>query len=411
LAKGGICQILLTWRLWDKLHDVRLMVVYTRKMKMFNLIIKEMIHRKMSFLLSLLAIITAVALFISFFTAGQASKRETVKLMLNMGFNLRIIPNQTDMDKFWLTGVSDHTMPDNYIQVLADSKNISYNHITAILHQKVIIRDKDVILTGLSSEVIRSDKQNPMAFVINPGSVYVGYEIAKNMDIKKGDAIDIFGKNFRVEKTLAESGSDDDIRIYGNLNEIQDITNMKGKINEIKALECLCLIGDGDPVTALRAQVEKLIPEAKVILIRSLAETRQKQRTMADKYFSFILPIVLIVCAAWICALAMINVRDRKQEIGIMRAIGYGSSRIAFLFLGKAILIGLIGSAVGFAVGTGLAMQFGPDIFKVTAKAIKPSYVMLLWSALAAPIFAAISSFIPTMVAVTQDPADTLKEE
>jgi len=379
---------------------------------MLNLIIKEMIHRKLSFLLSLLAIITAVALFISFFTAGQASKRETVKLMLSMGFNLRIIPKQTDMDKFWLTGFSDYTMPENYIQILVDTKNISYNHITAMLHQKVSWRDRDMILTGLSSEVIRSDKQNPMAFVIKPGSVYVGFEIAKDTGIKKGDAIDIFGKTFNVEKTLAESGSDDDIRIYGNLGEIQSILNMSGKVNEIKALECLCLIKPGeDPVTALRSQVEKLIPEAKVILIKSLADTRQKQRAMADRYFSFILPVVLVVCAAWIFALAMINVRDRKQEIGIMRAIGYGSIRIASLFLGKAILVGLIGAALGYAVGTGLAEWFGPGIFKVTAKAIKPSYVLLLWSIIAAPAFAAISSFIPTMVAITQDPADTLKEE
>jgi len=379
---------------------------------MLNLIIKEMIHRKLSFLLSLLAIITAVALFISFFTAGQASKRETVKLMLNMGFNLRIIPRQTDMDKFWLTGFSDYTMPENYIQILVDTKNISYNHITAMLHQKVSWRDRDMILTGLSSEVIRSDKQNPMAFVIKPGSVYVGFEIAKDTGIKKGDAIDIFGKTFNVEKTLAESGSDDDIRIYGNLGEIQSILNMSGKVNEIKALECLCLIKPGeDPVTALRSQVEKLIPKAKVTLIESLADTRQKQRAMADRYFSFILPVVLVVCAAWIFALAMINVRDRKQEIGIMRAIGYGSIRIASLFLGKAILVGLIGAALGYAVGTGLAKWFGPGIFKVTAKAIKPSYVLLLWSIIAAPAFAAISSFIPTMVAITQDPADTLKEE
>jgi len=378
---------------------------------MLILIIKEMIYRKLSFLLSLLAIITAVTLFISFFTTGQASKRETVKLMLNMGFNLRIIPKQTDMDKFWLTGFSDYTMPEKYIEILANTKNISYNHIAAILHQKISWRDKDIILTGLSPEAIRSDKQNPMAFVINQGSVYVGFEIAKNMEIKKGDTIDIFGKAFKVEKCLAESGSDDDIRIYGNLNEIQNVLNIKGKINEIKALECLCLIKPGeDPVDVLRAQVEKLIPEAKVILIRALADTRQKQRAMADKYFSLILPIILVVCAVWICVLAIINVRDRKQEIGIMRAIGYGSGKIAILFLGKAILIGLLGSAIGFVVGTALAMKFGPEIFKITANAIKPSYILLLWSVLSAPVFAAISSFIPTMLAITQDPADTLKE-
>jgi len=42
---------------------------------------------------------------------------------------------------------------------------------------------------------------------------------------------------------------------------------------------------------------------------------------------------------------------------------------------------------------------------------IKPLYNLLTWSLVAAPLFAALAAFIPTMIAVTQDPALTLKEE
>ncbi|MQY80296.1 MAG: hypothetical protein GH151_14095 [Bacteroidetes bacterium] len=80
-----------------------------------KLIYKEIIHRKLNFVLALLAVTIAVAFFVSFFTANEASKRETIRLTRDMGFNLRIIPGETDMNKFWTEGYSDLTMPEDYI--------------------------------------------------------------------------------------------------------------------------------------------------------------------------------------------------------------------------------------------------------------------------------------------------------
>ena len=107
----------------------------------------------------------------------------------------------------------------------------------------------------------------------------------------------------------------------------------------------------------------------------------------------------------------MLNVRQRHEEIGIMRALGYGSGRISLLFLGRSAAIGFAGALLGFAVGTVLALNFGPDIFKTTAQAMKPEYVWLAWLLVLAPAFAAVSSLIPTVSAVTWDPATALRKE
>ena len=56
-------------------------------------------------------------------------------------------------------------------------------------------------------------------------------------------------------------------------------------------------------------------------------------------------------------------------------------------------------------------MTTGPDLFKLTAKHLKPDYALLGWSLVGAPAFAAVSAFIPAMLAVSQDPAQTLREE
>lgn len=377
-----------------------------------NLIYKEIVHRKLNFLLSLLAVVTAVALFVTFFTSGQASNRETARLMRDMGFNIRIIPARTDMSKFWITGFSDHTMPEKYIELFASQKSISYNHLVATLEKKILWQDTEIILTGLAPEICPPDRKKPaMAFEIEQGTVYAGYELGQKPGLKRGDSIDIRGKTLTVAKILSESGSTDDIRIQCHLRDAQTILNLPGQINEIKAIDCLCFVPTDNPLAILRSELAAVLPDAKVVQMKSMAQARTRQRQMAQKYFQFIVPFVVVVCGAWIGALAMINVRDRLREIGIIRAIGYGLGRVVLLFLGKSVLTGFIGAVVGFFAGTAVALAFGPEIFKITAGAIRPEYSLLGWSMIAAPLFAAVSSFVPTMFAVAADPADILRCE
>ncbi len=378
-----------------------------------KLLIKEILHRKLNFILSLLVIITAVTLFISFFTMSDASKRETIRLTRDMGFNLRIIPEETDMNQFWLTGYSDLTMPEEYVDKFYSYKNFSYAHLTATLHKKVTWRNREVILTGISPEIEPSGREKtPMIFSIEPGTVYVGFEIANNFNINTGDELEILGKSFIVVKILSETGSSDDIRIYTTLNEVQEMVDKKGEINEIKALNCLCLTSDEvNPIEILRNQLNKVLPDTKVIINQTIAVARERQRMMVEKYVIFILTFVVIVCAVWIAALAIINTRERQRETGILRAVGYSIGKIATLFLGKAVLLGLLGGVFGFFIGTVLASLIGPEIFKVTANAINPVYSLLIWSVIVAPSFTAISTLIPVSLAVTRDPALILMEE
>lgn len=379
---------------------------------MITLIIKEILSRKMNFFLGMIAVIAAVALFVSFFTSSEASNRETIRLTRDMGFNLRIIPKETNMDEFWLTGFSNITMPENYVLRFNQFKDFSYAHLTATLHKKVVWQNMNVILTGISPEIEPSGKKkDPMVFSIQQNTVYLGYEIAKAFKLKKGDSIELFGNEVIVAKTLTENGSDDDIRIFAPLKEVQRILNMEGMINEIKALDCLCLIDDHtDALQLLRDQLNQVLPEGKVILNQTIAVAREKQRHMFERYFALLIPILILVSAIWIGTLAFFNVKERRQEIGILRALGYGADKIAYLFLGRAILLGIIGAILGFFFGTAFSLIYGPDIFIVTAKSIQPIYSLLVWSIIVAPLFAAISSFIPTMIAISTDPAIILRE-
>ena len=406
-------------------------------MMIFGLIIKEIRHRKVNFILSVLAVVTAAALFISFFTAAKTSERETARLMFTMGFNVHIVSKDANINEFLLTGLSDRTMPQEYLDKLATQKAVSYNHLLASLQKKISWRGVEVIVTGLAPEICpprlpsedRSGggKKSPISYQIEPGNLFVGFRVAQALGLKEGNTVEIpsgmpdstgrltpgiEGKTLNVAKCLAESGSTDDIRIQCNLRDAQDILKMPGQISEIQAVDCLCFAPAGDPVSVLRKEIGSLLPDTQVFHTRTIASARTRTRQMVRDFFAVIMPLIVIACGLSVGVLAAINVRDRQQEIGIMRALGYGSGQITTLFLGKAVVIGAIGAAIGFLTGTFLAMKFGPDVFKMTAQAaIKPEPILLVILLIFAPLFAAVSSFIPAMIAVTYDPAVTLREE
>lgn len=382
-------------------------------MLLARVILRELAHRKLNGLLSALGIATAVAVFVAYFTMAEASNRETTRVTRDLGFNLRIIPGDTDMEQFWADGHSDRTMGEDAAQRLANHKGafLVFNHLVATLQAKFKLEGRDVVLTGLARAITAPAQQKqPMGFVIAPGTVHLGYQVAQQLGLEKGDSFVLGSRRFTVAQCLAESGTDDDIRVFGLLSDVQNVLNRPGRINEIQAIDCLCLTADQNPLPVLRDELARALPEAKVVQLRTLADARARQRQTAAKHAGFLTPFLLAAAAAWIGVLAILNVRERRLEIGILRALGHGSVRIAGLFLARAVVLGVAGAAGGGIVGTALAVHFGPEIFPVTAQSIRVLPSLLAASAGAAPAFAALASLVPAVLAVVQDPAETLRD-
>lgn len=381
-------------------------------MLIIRMILKEIWHRKVNFLLAVLAVTTAVAFLVAFFTASKASERETARLMLSMGYNLHVIAGDADVGVFLLTGLADQTMPEAYVGKLAAQNSISYNHLLATLEGKMKWRGVDVILTGLAPEVCPPGQQKQaIIFSVEPGTAYVGHHVATALALQKGGTVDVNGKSLRVERCLAETGGLDDMRIQCSLRDAQEILGLPGRITQIKAVDCLCF-AKGDPVTTLRKEIGSILPETQVLQVKSLANARAKQRQMIRNIFAVMLPFVIGACGVWIGVLAIMNVRDRRPEIGLLRALGYGTIRVMLLFLGKALLVGLLGAAAGFLLGTELGLRFGPRVFEITAQAmLRPESSLFVLAGILAPLFAMVASLVPTVIAVTYDPATTLREE
>jgi len=377
-------------------------------------IVREIGFRKWNALLMFVGLAAVAAAISMGRLIAEADERETRRVTRDMGFNLRIIAAETDLGQFYRDGYSRRMMDASMLDRLASSltNNVEFNHLVGTLRYEYTINDKIIMLVGLSDTYFAPGQgKKPMGFKIKPGTVHVGSEVARMFTKKKGDKFHIGTASYEIINDAIETGEQDDITVFMRLEDAQATMRLDGKINEIEAIDCLCLTADQDPLTILRETIGGILPGVQVVQKRVQADARAKQRQTRERVNKFVLPSVLLIGALWVAVLFGINVRDRRQEIGVLRALGKRGGHIAGLFLGKAILLGLAASLAGALLGTWLGLGFGPELFPVTKNAIRANWNLVGQLAVAIPVFAALVAFIPTTLAVAQDPAATLKED
>jgi putative ABC transport system permease protein len=397
-------------------------LIYVAKindMKIFTLIIKELLYRKVSSFLILLTVITAGAVSVSIFTLSKASEDETRKIMREQGLNLYIFPKGTDLiDMFSVN--SQNTFPEKYVDDLAASKTFNaVRHLTGILQVRMSgWKDPNgsfhpIILAGYKDEAMQRylARQETMGFDVAKGTVQVGYFVARN--IPENAPFSITGKDgkvftFKIAKRFAEGRGILDQGVSFNLDDLQELLGTGDQINKIEALGCVCADGR---IQNARKQVQAIFPDLEVTELASIADARENQRIMMNRYGSFIIPFVLIACLLITALLLYQNVRSGSREIALLKALGTSSSGIIMMILGKAVMLGLTGSVIGFFTGTWIAGYFGREIFSFTAQHIKPEWNLLVLGLIVFPLLWLLSGWIPAMIASQTDAAETLGKE
>jgi putative ABC transport system permease protein len=118
--------------------------------------------------------------------------------------------------------------------------------------------------------------------------------------------------------------------------------------------------------------------------------------------------ISLLVGGVGIFTIMTIAVRERTQEIGLLRAIGARRSAIARLFVGEAMLLAGVGGLGGLALGLALVLlaQWALPAMPAT---ISPLYVAL--SLALAVTIGLVAGVLPARSAALLEPLDALRAE
>lgn len=435
-------------------------LTYVNIMNLYKLIIKEIFYRKVNFILSCFAATAAIIVVISAFSLLEIHDAKT-QLLLNqkvaetekrvqeleddirkitkkMGFNVLILPKDQNLDDFYSNNYASKFMPEEYVNKLAKSRIVTVRHLLPTLEQKVEWPEekRTVILVGIRGEVpiIHKNPLKPIVSAVKTGSVVLGHNLQEKLQLSKGDKIKFKGQVLTVAEIHPERGNKDDITMWMELAQAQQILDKNGKINGIMALECKCAWAD---LEKIRTEISKILPETKVIgfagkaqtrkdtrnriekealsAIETIKKTRSDVRNIMEKSSAVIVPLVIIIGAIWISILAFTNTRERKYEIGLLRALGVKSHTVFLIFIGRAKILTAVSIIAGLLVGFAIPYVIATHIDSATSetgiiKAIL-NIKVIVGTVLFAPLLIIISTWLPAMMAAKQDPADILREE
>ncbi len=421
-------------------------------MDIWRLITKEILHRKLASALGVLSVLVAVGVLVAELTLlrahdvhteqilaekyakAQAQLRKLEddyrRIMKQMGFNILILPEGQKLDDFWDKGYATKTMPEEYVRKLADSRIMSIQHLLPILEQKVDWpeQNRKIILVGTRGEVplMHRDPKKPILVAVAPGTIVLGYELWSSLNTKIGDTVSLCGRSFTVSKCHSQRGSTDDITAWIDLSQAQEMLGKEGRINVIQALRCHC---PGVDVTSIRQDISRILPGTQVQELANKATVRAQARDRArieheqaiaaekaarlrlrsarENFAAYLVPLVILGCCVWVGLLTLSNVQERRAEIGILRAIGLRSRQIFSIFLGKAVVMGFLGSCLGYFAGFVVGASWGA-VKSPAVLLFSPSLLLLVL--IAAPLLCVLASWVPAKIAAQQDPAEVLRK-
>lgn len=227
-----------------------------------------------------------------------------------------------------------------------------------------------------------------------------------------GDAIRVGGQRYRVVGIMEPKGDmigiDLDDTVYIPAARGLELFNRQG------LLEIDVLYAEDAPVDEVVAGIKR------ILTARHGAEdfTVVTQQQMLDVLGSIVDVLTLGVAAlggisllvggVGIFTIMTIAVRERTQEIGLLRAIGARRVRIAQLFLGEAMLLSAAGGAGGLAIGMAIVVFVQWAVPGMPAT-ISPLYVLL--SLTLAVLIGALAGVLPARSAARLEPLDALRAE
>ncbi len=424
----------------------------------WHLILSEIYHRKFHFGFMVFGVMTAVACstsVIMLLTIHNVqteqilrSKRQVVqnhteeledqmrKISKGMGFNIVILPEDQNLNELYSNNYASKFMPESYASKLAESKIVTINHLLPTVEQRIRWPERNnrtVFLVGIRGQVpiTHRQPQKPIAQTVPLGQIVLGSEIAMVENLKVGDKVTLRGEKFTVSQIHNTRGNKDDITIWIHLLTAQRMLKKEGFINAIWAIECGCALTDLPKITR---EILAYLPDTQVIEKFTKAQARANMRMEAAKLAkkilkqekihrqhlenerrtlaSSVISASVVAGGIWIAFLSLINVRDRRSEIGILRAIGIGSSQIIKLFLFKSIIVGFLGAMLGYLIGLLIVIEL--NAYAVKPSSLLPTQIfswrLMLLIVVCVPVMAAVAGWLPAFIAAGKDPAVALRE-
>ena len=381
----------------------------------------EIIHRwKSSGLVAL--IVAAITGTLTYFSVNDAGfQKEIGRNARDIGSNVVILP--ADVDQFAYHndgGYSEVTMSASLVDQLIEYK-ASLNHLIPMLERQAECSRGDRAVTarvvGVSASIPMPGRpKSPMQKSIPEGGVQLGVQLAERLGVSRDEKseITINGKLFEVSRVNRANGTWQDVAAFLDLEMAQSLFGMPGKISRIEAIECTseqCEQTGLKSDVVLTNELARITDQATLLRKEKIAEARTSIRAISRDNFRLLQNVMWVLMALSIAGLSSLNSFQRKSEIGVLQAVGYGQWRVMTMIVLRAAVLTMLGAIAGILIGGFASLVQSGSLFAATGQKIAIDWNAAVAIGLIALVLAIFASSIPAMIAALKDPSELIGRE
>jgi putative ABC transport system permease protein len=237
--------------------------------------------------------------------------------------------------------------------------------------------------------------------------VLVGASLADDVDVAPGDQVTVGNESHRVAAVLADDR-------FGSVQPNDAVFRPpSGGPDGTYSFAVVKTDGPREAnatAVALRSELNRRDRRYEVRDFQSAIERFRQQMNQINLFLLGIGAVSLFVAGVSILNVMLMSVVERRAEIGVLRAVGYGRLDVLQLILAEAALVGVVGATIGAAVSVGLGMvinaQFLGDPTAFSTEA--------LWYVVAGFTFgvgaSVVSGLYPAWLAASAPPVEALRD-
>jgi putative ABC transport system permease protein len=385
-------------------------------MKLIDISLNNLFRKKgrTFFLVSGLAI--GIGAAVAMTTVGDAMNKEVMHALDEFGANILVLPASEGLPLSYggltvsavNTGGRELTMEDvARIRTIKNKENIST--VAPKLLVQTEVKGTRVLVAGVDFKAERRLKKWwRVAAGMNPqesNDALIGKDAAARLHLGPGDSIDAQGVMLRVSGVLDNTGSQDDGLIFVDLKSVQRYFH-KGNAVSLIELSALC---SGCPIEDMVGQVNSVLPGARAVAVKETVELKMQAMHYFHKFSLGISALLLIVAGMIIFFAMTASVKERVQEIGLFRAIGFRTGHIIQVLLAEAFIVSLLAGIAGYIIGTISPRVVAPYLMSAYNLTFEFDPVLAVGAVVASVMVGLLASIYPAVRAGRLDPVEALK--